>query len=136
MMRELNTDRPDKTESPYTVDAGHTQVEMDLVSYSYDRRNPEHEARRVQELNFLNTNFKIGLLNNLDVQIVSENFLWVREEDLDADRADETTGVGDTTLRLKLNVWGNDGGKTAFGVMPFVTLPTASEDLGVEDAEF
>src|SRR6185436_4545853 len=114
MMRELSTDRPDKTESPYTIDPGHMQVEMDLVSYSYDRNNPEHEARRVQTLNFLNTNFKIGLLNNLDVQIVSENFLWVREEDLRADVADETSGTGDTTLRLKWNLWGNDGGKSAF----------------------
>src|SRR5215208_5769920 len=47
LMRELSTDRPDKTESPYTVDAGHVQIEMDLASYSYDRHNPEHEARRV-----------------------------------------------------------------------------------------
>jgi len=136
LMRELNTDRPDKTESPYTIDAGHVQVEMDFVSYSYDRNNPKHAARRVQELNFLSTNFKIGLLNNVDIQVVSENFLWVREEDLAADRANETTGVGDTTLRLKINFWGNDGGKSAFGVMPFVTLPTASAGLGVEDAEF
>src|SRR5438093_6841318 len=36
-LRELSTDRPDKTESPYTVDAGHFQIEMDLVSYSRDR---------------------------------------------------------------------------------------------------
>jgi len=136
MMRELNTDRPDKTESPYTIDPGHVQVEMDLVSYSYDRNNPEHEARRVQTLNFLNTNFKIGLLHNLDFQLISENFLWVRDEDLRTDRADETSGAGDTTLRLKLNFWGNDGGKSAFGVIPYVTLPTASDDLGVEDAEF
>src|SRR5688572_5942243 len=27
-MREMSTDRPDQTESPYTVDAGHVQVEM------------------------------------------------------------------------------------------------------------
>src|ERR1051325_4872813 len=136
MMREMNTDRPDRTEGPYTVDAGHAQVEMDLVGYSYDRNNPEHAARRVQELNFLSTNFRLGLLNNLEVNVISENFLWVREENLDTHRADETTGVGDTTLRLKLNFWGNDGGKSAFGIIPFVTRPTASEDLGVEDPEF
>ena len=29
LMRELNTDRPDKTESPFTVDAGHYQIELD-----------------------------------------------------------------------------------------------------------
>jgi len=30
LMRELSTDRPDKTESAYTVDAGHFQIESDL----------------------------------------------------------------------------------------------------------
>src|SRR3954454_5700856 len=108
LMRELNTDRPDKTESPYTVDAGHVQLEMDIVNYSYDRRNPQHASTRTQSLSILFTNFKIGLLDNLDFQLVSDNFLWVRQEDLDVDRADETTGAGDTTLRLKLNLWGND----------------------------
>jgi hypothetical protein len=136
LMREFNTDRPDKTESPYTVDAGHVQSEIDLVNYSYDRRNPQHESRRVQQLDFLSTNFKIGLLNNLDFQLISDNFVWVREEDLDTDRADETSGAGDLTLRLKLNLWGNDGGKSALGFMPFVTFATASENLGVEDTEF
>ena len=38
-MRELSTDRPDQTESPFTVDAGHVQVEMDLATFTYDRYN-------------------------------------------------------------------------------------------------
>ena len=136
LMREFNTDRPDKTESPYTVDAGHMQLEMDLVNYSYDRRNPQHESRRVQRLNILSTNFKIGLLNKLDFQLVSDNFLWFRDEDLSTHQANESSGAGDTTLRFKLNLWGNDGGKSAFGLMPFITFPTASNDLGVRDTEF
>src|SRR5688500_5011937 len=36
LMREFSTDRPDVTESPYTVDAGHFQVEMSLVEYTLD----------------------------------------------------------------------------------------------------
>ena len=36
-MRELSTDRPDQTESPHTVDAGHFQLEMDFVSAAFDR---------------------------------------------------------------------------------------------------
>jgi len=136
LMREFTTDRPDKTESPYTVDAGHLQLEMDLVNYSYDRRNPQHDSRLVQQLNILSTNFKIGLLNNLDFQLVSDNFLWFRDEDLSTHQASETSGAGDTTLRFKLNLWGNDGGKSAFALMPFITFPTASDDLGVQDTEF
>src|SRR5258707_15086401 len=65
LMREFNTDRPAKTESPYTADAGPLQFEMDLLNSSYDRRNPQHESRRVQQLSILSPNFKIGLLNNL-----------------------------------------------------------------------
>src|SRR5437667_8996812 len=93
LMREFNTDRPDKTESPYTVDAGHMQLEMDLANYSYDRQNPQHEARRVQQLHILSTNFKIGLLNNLDFQLISDSFIWFRDEDLQTKSANETTGA-------------------------------------------
>ena len=36
LLRELSPDRPDKTESPYTVDAGHFQIEMDFANYTFD----------------------------------------------------------------------------------------------------
>ena len=36
LMRELTPDRPDKTESPYTVDAGHFQLEMDFANFTLD----------------------------------------------------------------------------------------------------
>src|SRR5437868_5206562 len=34
LMRELSADRPDKTDSPYTVDAGHYQIEMDFANWT------------------------------------------------------------------------------------------------------
>src|SRR5205807_425866 len=37
LMRELSADRPDKTDCPFTVDAGHFQVEMDLANLTYNR---------------------------------------------------------------------------------------------------
>src|SRR4051794_22151930 len=37
LLRELATDRPDATESPFTVDAGHVQIELDLVNYTRNR---------------------------------------------------------------------------------------------------
>src|SRR5260370_2320006 len=36
-LRELATDDRGATETPYTVDAGHFQVEMTLVSYASER---------------------------------------------------------------------------------------------------
>src|SRR5205814_5062766 len=35
LLREMATDRPDKTESAFTVDAGHYQIEMDVLSYRH-----------------------------------------------------------------------------------------------------
>ena len=47
LMRELNTDRPDQTEGPITVDAGHLQLELDLVTYAYDRETSGGVSTRV-----------------------------------------------------------------------------------------
>lgn len=36
-LRDLTTDRPDTTESPFTIDAGHVQIETNLFGYSRSR---------------------------------------------------------------------------------------------------
>ncbi|MBA2269939.1 MAG: transporter [Chthoniobacterales bacterium] len=130
LLRELSTDRPDKTESPYTVDAGHFQIESDLVNFSYDAYNGDPSDTRTESWSFANTNFKVGLLNNVDLQLVVSTFNHVRVEDRTARIVNESSGFGDIITRLKINVWGNDGGTTAFGVMPFVKFPTAQDNLG------
>ena len=38
--REISTDRPDKTESPYTVEAGHVQFELNLIEFGWDDSYP------------------------------------------------------------------------------------------------
>lgn len=130
LMRELSTDRPDKTESPYTVDAGHFQIESDLASFSYDAFNGDPTDTETESWSFANTNFKVGLLNNVDLQVVVSTFNHVRTEDRTFDIVEESSGFGDVVTRLKINLWGNDGGKTAFALMPFVKFPTSDESLG------
>ncbi len=112
LLRELNTDRPDKTESPYTVDAGHFQLEMDLVSYTRDGKQDLFAIAPV--------NLKVGLLNNVDLQFIAETY----------NVQHDGNGYGDTLVRLKVNFWGNDGGATAFGVMPFAKFPTSQHQFG------
>lgn len=126
LMREMATDRPDKTESAYTVDAGHFQVEMDLLAYTYDRS--KHE--KVEGLAIAASNLKVGVLNNLDLQIIVETYNLERTKDRDTGESSRLSGFGDVTLRSKINLWGNDGGPSALSVMPFVKLPTAGGGLG------
>ncbi len=125
-MREMETDRPDKTESPITVDAGHFQLEMDLATYTSDRS--KHE--KVTGWGIAPVNLKVGILNNLDLQLVVETYNIEKAKDRDTGRSMRTAGFGDIALRAKINFWGNDGGPTAFAVMPVVKLPTAADDLG------
>src|SRR5215204_270598 len=126
-MREISTDRPDVTESPYTVDAGHFQVEMSLIEYVYD----DDDDTQINEFSFAPSNLKVGLLNNVDVQFVLDPYVYQRVHTPAGESTND--GFGTAQARLKVNVWGNDGGDTALAVMPFVQFPTARNDLGGTD---
>jgi hypothetical protein len=78
LLRALSTDRPDKTESAYTVDAGHFQIETDLVNFSFDRYNGDPTNTQTRAWSFANTNLKVGLLNNVDLQLIVPTFNHVR----------------------------------------------------------
>ena len=128
-MREFNTDRPDATESPYTVDAGHFQVELSFLEYTHDRS----DGVETNGLSVLPANFKVGLLNNVDLQLIMNPYqnVLIRGDGVH-ERLD---GFGDTEVRLKWNWWGNDSGKTAGGVMPFVRFPTGVDGLSDHHVE-
>jgi len=134
-MREMRTDRPDTTESPISVDAGHVQFELSLVDHAYNDDN----GVRSKTLSILPTNIKIGLLNNVDIQFVLTPYV---QSEFEADDMKDTIDgfSDDTQIRLKVNLWGNDGphrvyGDTAFAVMPFIKFPTGSGDLSNDHVE-
>lgn len=135
LMRELSTDRPDKTESPYTVDAGHVQVEIDLAAFTYDRHNLERTDTRVEGWAFGTINVKLGLLNNVDLQAVFAPWSTTHTVDHRGGVSQRAEGHGDVILRTKVNLWGNDGGTTALALMPYVKLPTSDDDLGNDAVE-
>ena len=134
-MREMNTDRPDRTESPYTVDAGHVQIEADVVSYTYGVENSGPGHTRVDAFAFAPFNFKVGLCNSADLQVLvpTYNSIYVRRSG--TSHTDRISGFGDLVTRVKVNLWGNDGGDTAFGIMPFVRWPTSTAGVGNDDIE-
>jgi hypothetical protein len=118
-LRPLSTDRPDTTESPYSVDAGHFQFESEIAAWTRDGGD-------FTEYSLGELNAKYGLNASTDLQVVLPFYTHVRDGD---------EGFGDIQLRLKRNLWGNDGGTTALAVMPYVKLPTARGDLGNDDFE-
>jgi hypothetical protein len=134
-LREVSTDRPDKTESSHTVDAGHLQIESDLVSYSRDDDESGDGDTRVESWAVAHINLKIGLLNNVDLQTVIETYNHITTEDRVAGTTNRQCGFGNLTSRVKINLWGNDSGPIAVALMPFVKFPTSQDDIGNDSVE-
>lgn len=134
-LRELTTDRPDQTESPYTVDAGWWQLEMDLVAYTRDHDKSGGGEVDASAFSFANLNLKIGLTSNIDLQTIIATYTRSRVHDRGSGAGASSSGFGDVTSRLKINFWGNDGGDSAFGLMPFVKWPTNQHGLGNNSVE-
>lgn len=134
-MREMSTDRPDKTESPYTVDAGHFQVESDIANFSYDHDTAAGADIRTRSWSLGTLNLKVGLNNRSDLQLVVPSWNHVRTDDQVAGTLTKQSGFGDLVARLKVNLWGNDSGDTALAVMPFVKFPSNTDALGNKDYE-
>src|SRR4051812_14179831 len=99
---------------------------MDILSYTRDRSS--HESTR--SLAVASTNFKVGVLNNVDLQVLIETYNIERTKDRDRGNSFRLSGFGDVSLRAKINLWGNDGGPSALSVMPFLKIPTATGGLG------
>ena len=129
-MREMSPDRPDKTDSPFTVDAGHFQLEMDYANFTYDAPTAAHGNLKTKDYQIAPMNVKVGVLNNMDFQLVLSPYQWQRTEDKTTGTVEYQSGFGDITPRIKVNLIGDDGGFFALALIPFVKFPTAQDQLG------
>lgn len=109
-MRDLATDRPDLTEGPFTVDAGHLQLEMDAVVGSY-----EGSAVGVDVVGL---NARVGLTDAVDLHLILPSIGTV------SDRDAVTPSFGDLLLRLKWNLFGNAEGDIAVALLPYLVVPS------------
>ncbi|MDF3076633.1 MAG: transporter [Sphingobacteriaceae bacterium] len=121
-MREMATDRPDVTESAYTLDAGHFQIETDLHKTIRNKQGGLTSMENYYNL----ANVKLGLTNSTDFQVVLNSYQEIGAKSLGA-KSFEGSFFNDVTLRIKQNLWGNKGGKTALSILPFVNLPSKED---------
>lgn len=129
-LRELTTDRPDATESPYTVDAGRVQLELDAASHTRDRR----DGVRTTEWVLAPFNLRYGLTPRTELAVIVTPHLEVATRERNGSRS-TVRGFGPTVLRMKVNFFGNDGGETALGLIADVKVPTAADGLDNDKVE-
>lgn len=124
-LRPLSTDRPDTTESPFTVDRGHWQMETEIASWTLNGGN-------LDSYTLGEANLKYGLTDSTDLQVILPTYVHESPGD---------EGFGDIQVRLKHNLWGNDDDSRMFSLvpamalMPYLKLPMARGNLGNGDLE-
>jgi hypothetical protein len=121
LMRDMDTDRPDITEAPETVDAGHFQFETDLINI--ERKRSDDKEQTTTLINQFN--LKLGLTTTTALQVGFQSFGVQQERNLSGGDKATSRGVGDITVRLKQNLVGNDNGLFAMALLPYIKFPTA-----------
>ena len=118
-VRPMYTDRPDTTESPYTVPRGMWQIEASFADFSRDSRGISGHK---QQWVFGQNNIKLGTTQNSDLQFIFNSHATAGQ----VEGGDRTfsRGFGDVIVRFKQNLWGNDSGDSAFALMPYLSIPT------------
>jgi hypothetical protein len=125
LLRDMTTDRPDITETPFSIDAGHVQIESTVLGFARSRADGLGAVSDTYELAV--TNVRLGLTHNVEAGFVWQPFGLVYTH---GGRGSGTrvTGIGGLELRAKINQWGNDTftkpGASALALLSFVVLPT------------
>ena len=132
-MRDFNTDRPTKSNVPYTVDAGHFQYEGDFFFHGFD--NTSTPDSNISSWIVGNPTLKLGLLNNVDLEVNFSAHNSIETSTRSTGASNMASGFGDMFTRIKVNLWGNDGGSTAMALIPYVKIPTAPQGIGNRFAE-
>ena len=84
---------------------------------------------RIESLNLGQFNFRLGVLNNLELNAVVSALDLDRNTDYTANQSRRQNGFGDTIVGGKLNLWGNDGADdtwaTGLAIQPQFKIPHA-----------
>jgi len=137
LLRDFNTDRPSITEGPLTVDPGHLQTESDFVNFT--RSKPDPDGTVTTTTQYAGTNFRLGLTGSLELNFILQPYTTIRTRTTDLTTKTWMAGIDTAQLRAKYNFWGNDTyknpGDTAFGIIPFVNIPTAHNGVSQDHVD-
>ena len=131
-LRDMDTDRPNKTDTPHTINAGHVQIEIGAIDLARQDSSVHGVAFDTLTLMPGATDIRVGVSDRFELNAVVTPYevQIVRREGGSAVRM---AGFGDLVVGGKLNLLGDDAdGVWAVGlaIKPQFKLPTAGAGLG------
>ena len=135
--KPMSTERPSKTDSPYSVAPNRYQIETNVAGYTYDKSCLDANCTRSKTYEVFGTNnLRIGLSDKTDIQFITDVYLNKSIEN-DANADTRMQGFGDTTLRFKYNLTGNHPtDSVSFALLPYVKFASNRKNLSHSKIEY
>ena len=131
-LRAFSPDRPARSSSPITVDAGRFQIESDFLNYTSTNR----QGASTSTFEATDPVVKLGINSFTDFEVGFAGFVDTRTtRNLDGTTLSKGSGFGDVTLATKFNLLGNAGGTYGFAFIPYLIVPSGTRNVssgGVE----
>jgi hypothetical protein len=118
----VDTDRPHQTDTPHVVPAGHFQFESALAELQLGGTVWARGGNRDAHLAFFDDNYKVGLVSNVDVQLLFTHAAYAPMQ-----RA--LLPPGPLELRAKFNVVHESGWLPAITLVPWLFLPISPSEV-------
>jgi hypothetical protein len=142
LLRPISTGEFEDVQNPFTIDAGHFQIDANFIdSYSDTRRGTFASGTTYdlfqQELVWSPT-FRLGLCNHVDLEVEPqyENFSQHQTGSYPAGGGGGSyvatysrESFGYTDIGPRINLWGNDAGVTALAISPYIGIPADGGDV-------
>jgi hypothetical protein len=114
-LRPLTSDAYDHVTDARTIGAGQFQLEGAMINYYFNSPTPRFYPSSEY---VWDPRITVGLWTNVDL------FVHPSYEIRNYDYKSGTSEFGRVNTGIKANLWGNESGTTAFGVMPYLSIPT------------
>lgn len=122
--QQIQTDRPDQTESYFTVPKNYFQIE---TGYMFEKFSSEDLKRNTYNTTLL----RYGLLKSMELRF---NIAYIDEDGIDGNNYSES-GIGNMEVGIKYHVMDQDGAVPALSILFHVVLPAGEEALSPEHSE-
>lgn len=114
--RSLSTERPSKSDSPYTINTNRFLFESSVLNLTKN----DHSKRTSY---FDLSTFRYGLNNDYELQLMANPIVEF------SNNSDNQSAYGESFLRFKKNIYGNDDGFQALAITGFVRINKAPKNL-------
>ncbi|MCA0200869.1 MAG: transporter [Proteobacteria bacterium] len=126
--RPFSPDRPSFTGSPYTLDPGQFQFEMTIGSLTRDKTNDAGAPTEIEVIGTGAPTLRWGVTDDFELQLAFGGLLIADARTPSGHQ--RLASAGDASVSSKINFWGNDSGDSAFGMIPYMSLPVSPPASG------